>query len=64
MTSPTRLPCPPHTICANGGYTTMVHTVRNAHTAPNFMRPATAPVTMAVVIMQKAIWNTTSTMPG
>lgn len=39
------------------------HGQKRAHRA-DFMRPATAPVTMAVVIMQKAIWNTTSTMPG
>ena len=42
-------------MCASGGYTSAVHAARNAHTAPNFTRPATAPVTMAVVIMQNAI---------
>ena len=62
--SPTRLPSPPHTMCARGGYTSTVHATRNAHTAPNFMRPATAPVIMAVVIMQNAIWNTTSIIAG
>ena len=64
MVSPTRLPSPPHTMWASGGYTTTVHTATNAHTAPNFMRPATAPVMMAVVIMQNASWNTTSAIAG
>ena len=32
--------------------------------APNFMRPATAPVMMAVVIMAKASWKPMFTMEG
>lgn len=62
--SPMSEPSPPHTICASGAYTTTTHTATNAHTAPNFMRPATAPVMMAQVIMAKAIWKTMSMMAG
>ena len=48
-------PSPPHTMCASGAYTTSAHTARNATTAPKRMRPATDPVTIAAVIMAKAI---------
>ena len=64
MASPIRLPSPPQTMCASGGYTTMVHSATNAHTAPNFMRPAREPVIMAVVIMQNAIWKMKLMMVG
>ncbi len=57
-------PSPPHTIWAKGAYTTSTHTATKAHSAPNFMRPATAPVMMAAVIMAKASWNPMSTMAG
>ncbi len=40
---------------AKGAYTTRTHTAMNAHTAPNFIRPATEPVMMAHVIMANAI---------
>ena len=64
MTSPMSEPSPPHTIWASGAYTTSTQAATKAHTAPNFMRPATAPVMMAQVIMAKAIWNTISMIAG
>ncbi len=62
--SPMSDPSPPHTIWASGAYTASTHTATKAHTAPNFMRPATAPVMMAQVIIAKAIWKTISIMAG
>ena len=44
----------PHTIWAIGAYTTIDHTTKIKVRAPNFMRPAKEPVTMAAVTMANA----------
>ena len=55
MTSPISEPSPPQTMCASGAYTTRDQATMKATTAPNRMRPATDPVTIAAVIMANAI---------
>src|SRR6478735_5458995 len=53
-----------NTQCAMGKYTTVAQMPAKTIQAPNFMRPAAAPATSAVVTQAKNSWNAANRMTG